>query len=74
MTMHIWPNVRKAKMRLRGGNFFYFRDFFYIFQLFVHNLSNNLPPLKHILALPMLKYVPLQSYLQPFEIFECNTL
>ena len=47
--MHIWPQVGKAEMRLRGSSFFFnFQKFVYILQLFVYNFSNNLPPLKHI--------------------------
>ena len=53
-TNHLWPYVGKAKMRLRGGSFFFnFQKIVYIFQLFVYNFSKKkLRPLKHILALP----------------------
>ena len=55
-------------MCLRGGRFFNFRKFVYIFQLFVYNFSKNLPPLKHILALPTQGQICIVTELQPLEI------
>ena len=55
-------------MRFRGGTFFNFGKFVYIFQLFVYNFSNKLPPLKHILALPTWGQKRIVSELWSFEI------
>ena len=46
------PLLVKPKCVWEAVVFFNFRKFVYIFQLFVYNFSNKLPPLKHILALP----------------------
>ena len=58
----------KPKCVWEVADFFNFRKFVYIFQLFVYNFSKNLPPLKHILALPTLGQIYTVTKLQPFEI------
>ena len=52
-TMRFWPYVGKAKMRLRGGSFF-FENCKQTAEKCKQIFENwkKLPPLKHILALP----------------------
>ena len=62
------PMLVEPKCVWKLADFFNFRKFVYIFQLFVYNFSNKLPPLKHILALPTWGQKCTVSELQAFAI------
>ena len=66
--------VDKAKMCLRGDGFFHEIVTNNWKQIFVN--QNNLPPLKHILALPTMGQICTVSVLQPFTLvtIKWNTL
>ena len=68
-TVHIWPLVNKSQNAFEKRYIFsIFENLFTIFSCLLTIFQKNLPPLKHILALPTWGQKSTQTELQPFEI------